>query len=211
MIRRNTLFATLLAPALVLAATPAMAQVCFGIPMSAGQTAVGLNAAFPEGANAFGIDGRHKLTDNLVLGAGYTLTSIDSDGEGDIPSQHAFEVLGAYEFVVQGGADGPQIGVCPNIAPQYAKQDDYSATLLPLGVGIGSSFPIGQTAVIAPYANPALFFGKYKVDDFESDWENDFGFTLGANVIVTNLHFGATYTKVGDGDGAFGVRAGLVF
>src|SRR5690606_38417616 len=82
MIRFRSLFAVTLASLLVLIATPAVAQVCLGIPLSARQTAVGLTAAFPENANAFGIDGRHKLTDQLVLGAGYTLGTVDEDDFG---------------------------------------------------------------------------------------------------------------------------------
>ncbi len=214
MIRFRSLFAVALASLLVLFATPAIAQVCLGIPMTMGQTAVGLTASFPENANAFGIDGRHKLTDQLVLGAGYTLGTYDEDAFGgeDIPSSHTISVSGAYEFLVPTAPEGPQLGLCPNVGAQYTTWDELTMYAVPVGVGVGTALELGQgSAVLAPYVNPSLVFGKAKLDEAESDWENDFGFTLGANVIVTNLHFGAAFSKIGDGDGVFGVRAGMIF
>src|SRR5690554_5986419 len=102
MTRFRSLFAVAVALMLITAATPAVAQVCMGLPLTAGQTALGLGASFPDGATGYGVGARHKLTDQIVLGAGYTLTSIDEDEGDDIPSQHTFSAGGAYEFLVQG-------------------------------------------------------------------------------------------------------------
>lgn len=212
MIRNRTLFAAALTLMLSLAAAPVYAQMCFGLPLNAGQSAVALEAGFPDNATSFGVEGRHKLTDAVVLGAGYTLTSFDDDLGDDVPNQHTVGVQGAYEIRTASTTGGPQLGICPNVGFNYGSMDDLSMYSIPLGVGLGTAFEVGSgTAVVAPYVNPALVFGKADLGEIETDWENDFGFTAGANLIVTNLFFGLNFNKVGDGDGVFGLQAGLVF
>lgn len=214
MIRYRSLFVSAFALPFLLLAGPVAAQMCLGVPMGPGQTALALNAGFPESANSFGIEGRHKPTDALVLGAGYTLTSIDDDAFGgeDVPSQHTVAVQGSYEVLTQQLGDGPGLGICPNVGFAYSSWDELTSYAIPLGIGLGTAFDIGGgTALLAPYANPSFVLGKAELGDQETDWENDFGVTAGANLIVTNLLFGASFTKIGEGDGVFGVQAGIIF
>lgn len=214
MTRMRSLLSAGLTFALVLTSSQLEAQLCGGVPFNRDQTVVMASAGFPDNANTFGIEGRRKTSNAIVLAGGYSITTIDEDAAGgeDIPSQHTIAAQGAYEFQLQSAESGPQLGICPNVGFGYTKWDELSMVSIPLGIGVGTAFEIGQgTALLAPYASPSIVFAKAEVEDVESDWENDFGITAGANLVVSNLIFGGSFTKVGDADGTFGVQAGLIF
>jgi len=206
------LFASALGLMLALLAAPLSAQLCAGLPMGKGQTAVGLTAGFPENATSVGVDGRYKPTDDALIGLSYSLTSIDDDAGDDIPSQHTFGVRAGYSFTAPLAVEGPQLGICPNAGVRYTDWEEINVYAIPLGVGCGTAVDLGDGSTrLSPYVNPSLVFSKLDADGAESDWENDVGITAGANLIVTNLFFGALFTKVGDADGVFGLQGGLVF
>lgn len=181
--------------------------------MTAGQTAVALSAGFPDGGNTFSIDGRHKVNNAVFLGAGYTLTTLDDSdfGDLDVPSMHTFSVDGGYEVLLSSADTGPQIGLCPNIGFAYSSWEDINFYAIPLGVAFGTVVGLGDRARLAPYASPQLVFNKATAGEIESDWENDFGFSLGANLLVNRYLIGGAFSKVGDSDGAFRIQAGLIF
>lgn len=76
MARTPTIFAFTMAAFLV-AASPALAQVCAGIPMATGSTMGMVGLSFPKNANSFGFGAMHKLNDQVVVGGEYSLTSYD--------------------------------------------------------------------------------------------------------------------------------------
>ena len=204
-------YLALLAAGLLTTASPALAQVCMGVPMATGSTTALAGITFPDNANSFGIGVTHKATDEIAVGAEYSLTSYDDFLGTSVPSSHTFAVNGSYEIPLsQPGAEA-DIAVCPNAALGYTSWDEASAFAIPLGVSVGAAFAVAEgAALVAPYLNPQFVWARASADGV-SDSETDFGFAVGANFIVSNLLFGANYLKVGDGDGTFGIRFGLMF
>jgi hypothetical protein len=191
---------------LAMAATPAAAQLCTGIPLAQGQTSVALRAWFPDGANIFGFQANNRIAGPLTVGLSYDLTSIDYEGSDNL---NTFGGHVYYDLPVAALADAG-FSFCPTASAYFTTQDDVNLFEIPIGVGVGGSFEVSDGIAIAPYAIPQLWWSRVSFDGSSSS-STDFGFTLGGNVLVTNLHFGALLRKVADGDVTFGVQGGIVF
>lgn len=187
---------------------PAMAQACLGLPLGTGQSAASLAIGFPNNATSFGFSGTTRLSDPVTVGGGYTLTSYDVDG---VDAAHGLQVGGAYEFSLQEPGAQLALNLCPNLSLGYTTWSETDVISVPLGLGLGLAIPVADaSAVVAPFINPALTWNRVSAGDF-SDSDTDFGFNAGANVLVSNLFFGADYGKVGEGDGVFRIRGGMIF
>jgi hypothetical protein len=189
---------------LSLAATPALAQVCVGVPLNVGQTSVALSAHFPDGANIFGVRGANHFSAPLTLAASYQLFSPEF---GD--SQHSLGVDAAFELPVNTG----NLGFCGIAGAQVSLSDDpYRTIQVPVGVAVGGTFEVDSGISIAPFAAPQLFWTRFS-NDAGSTSDTVFGLDAGANLVVSNLFFGALIEKIFE-DGSdllFGVQAGIVF
>lgn len=210
MIRFRSILLGVLSLALTMVAQPLSAQVCLGTPLSSGATTVAVGAQFPDNANTYGVGVIHQATQNVNLGASYALTSFSGILDG-MPSMHSVGGRAAFEVPMNTNAGGPALSICPNAGAEYGRWEDMNIVSVPVGVGVGVAFPLADNfAMIAPYANPQYVWTRMSLDG-ESDSTSDFGFTLGANLVVGNLLFGPTFAKLGDSDGMFGIRAGFIF
>lgn len=200
---------------LSLAATPALAQVCVGVPLNVGQTSLGLRADFPDYANIFGVRAANHFATPLTLAASYELASPEF---GD--SRHALGVDAAFELPVNTG----NLGFCAVAGAQVSVSEPRTIQV-PLGVAVGGSFEVDSGIAIAPFAKPQLFWTRTTYEglpgtgeiggDVASETRSETAFALdaGANLVVSNLFFGALIQKIFEDntDLLFGVQAGIVF
>lgn len=210
MLRRNV-FSVVVAAALVGVATPAFAQVCTGFAMAPGATQAALMGQFPDGSTTFGVDVARKANDQVIFGAGYAYTSNDDVMGVELPAAHSFTGFGSYEIALNAGSTGPSFVACPNARLSYTKWDEISTIGIPLGVAFSSAFEVAEGILLAPYVNPFFQWARSSVDG-TSNSDTEFGWALGGNMSITSgFLVGAEYNKVGDFDGVFGIRFGLIF
>ena len=198
--------------AVMATASPAIAQVCAGFPMATGSTNLVAGLSFPDNANGYSIGVQHKANDAVVVGASYELITFDDIlGIIELPSQHHFMVNGAYEIPLAAANTGADLAVCPEVGFGYGRWDEANILTVPLGVSFGAAIRAAQgSAIIAPFVGPTFVWQRVSADG-ESESADDLGFTLGSNFLVSNFLFGFGYTKIGDADGTFGIRFGMIF
>lgn len=187
-------------------ATPAVAQVCVGVPLGVGQTSLDLRAHFPDGANIFGARAANQFSESLAVGA--FIQHADVDG-GD--SQQAIGADVVFDLPIAALQDAGA-SLCAAGGVSFTFQDDPRFIEVPFGVGLGASFDVGDGMAVVPYAFPHLSWQRVSFDGF-SDSDTDFVLDLGANLIVDNLYFGIMIDDVirDHADTTFGVRAGIIF
>jgi hypothetical protein len=185
-------------------ATPAVAQVCLGVPLGEGQTYGALRAQFPDGANRFGIKAANRISGPITVGVQYMLNSFD----GDIDSRHTIGGEVSYDLPVAALAEAG-FALCPTAGIFYTSTDPGSSVVVPFGVGIGGNLEVGDGLGLAPYIVPGFHWQRFS--NGTSSTNTDFGFNGGANLLVNNLFFGAFIEKIGDFDLEFGVQAGIRF
>lgn len=188
-------------------ASPALAQVCTGLPMATRSTNLVFGMDFPDNADIYAFELRHKATDAVVVTAGYALTQYDIN----LPSSHNFTVGGAYEIPLTPRNADADLAICPVATFGYGQRDELTILTIPFGASIGAAFRVGDgSTTIAPFVNPFYMWQRFSGDGL-SITDDDVGFTLGSNVLISAYFFGVGYTKVGDGDGRFGIRFGMTF
>jgi len=199
--------AAVLAVGFAMVGTPAVAQLCRGLPLVQGQTAFALTAGFPDEALTVGARAMNRVSGPLTLGVSYELTTYDSDLDWD--NDHTIGALAAFELPVPALA-AAGLELCPTGGVSYTTDGDLNILQIPLGIGVGGTFPVGDGLGLAPYAVPALYRTRASYDG-ASFSDTEFGVRAGANLLVNNLFFGALVDKVGDVNAVLGIQAGIVF
>lgn len=204
----------LAAAAALLVAGSASAQVCAGFPIAENQGSIGGLASFPSGVNNFGVEGAFNFRGPFSANAGY-IRSEETGGGGD--SQDVFRVGAALDISSATAGILPGVSVCPNVRADFASESDVNSYLIPIGLGLGVSVPMGSQGMsLSPYAIPAAYIfhisGETAGIDF-SDTETKFGIRGGADLNVDRFYFGGTveWVNLPDQDAVFGVRAGIRF
>lgn len=197
--------------AVMATASPAIAQVCAGFPMATGSTSLVGGLSFPDNANGFAIGVQHKANEAVVVGVAYELTTFDEIFGVELPSMHNFAANAAYEIPLAATNTGADLAVCPEVGFGYGRWDELNILTVPLGVSFGAAFRAAQgSTIVAPFISPYFVWQRVSADG-ESESADDLGFTLGSNFLVSNFLFGFGYTKIGDADGTFGIRFGMIF
>lgn len=194
--------------ALSLAGT-ASAQVCAGFPTMDGQFSLAAVANFPEDIDEFGVEGSYNTAGPIALNAGYIRNSF-----GDDASANTFQVGVSFDVTSLEGPAPAAISLCPTVQfgyTTYSESDDATGYTVPVGLGFGTSLPLGATTQLQPYVIPQIVFGKLDVDGLDNDWENEFGLRAGANVTFGMFFVGGEVRKIFEegNDAVFGVKAGI--
>src|SRR5690606_38225480 len=128
-----------------------------------------------------------------------------ADGED---ARHSLGADAAFELPVAAG----NFGVCAVAGADVSLADDPRTISVPLGVSIGSAFEVDSGISIAPFATPQFIWTRSSFDG-NSASDSSFGLDAGANLVVSNLFFGALIQKIFEdySDLQFGVQAGIVF
>jgi hypothetical protein len=202
------------AVAALVVAGSAGAQVCDGFPIADGHGSIGALAGFPSGENDFGVEGAYNFTGPFSLNAGYIRAEETGAGSGH---QDVFRAGAAFDISSSTARILPGVSVCPNVRADFASQGGVDAMVIPVGLGLGVSVPVGSPGMsLSPYVIPAAYFfhvsGNVGGIDI-SDSSTEFGIRGGADLSVDRFYFGGTIEWVnGAGnDAVFGVRAGIKF
>jgi len=198
------------AVATLLAAGSARAQICAGFPIADNQGSVGLLADFPSGVNDFGVEGAFNFRGPFSANAGYIRSEETGAGTGHLDT---FRVGAAFDISGYTAGFLPGVSICPNARADFASQDGVDSYLIPVGLGLGVSVPVGSPGMsLSPYVIPAIYF-IHLSDGTDSFSDNKFGIRGGADVNVDRFYFGGTieWINAEGSDAVFGVRAGIKF
>ena len=206
MVRKRSLAFVVLAGSLV-AMEGVAAQACLGIPDGSRGAFLG-SVQFPENAKTYGVSGIVGAENSdLYFGGGFGLTSFDYEGSENLKS---FSGTAAVEL----GSVSPDLSLCPVVGVGYSWVEDLNVLSVPLGVGLGTTVPLGEngSAGLTPYAMPQFLWERATFMD-ESDSETYFGVVAGANVNFDRLLIGAFVTKIFEegADAVFGIQGGLTW
>jgi len=211
---KKTMSGVAAAVAALVVAGSAGAQVCAGFPIADGQGSIGGLASFPSGVNNFGVEGAYNFTGPLSANAGYIRSEETGSGTDHLD---VFRVGAALDISSAVSGALPGVSVCPAARADFSSQSDVDAYVIPVGLGLGVSLPLGsQDMTLSPYVIPAAYFSHISGDIggiHVSDSSTDFGIRGGADLNVDRFYFGGTVEWVnGEGnDPVFGVRAGIKF
>jgi hypothetical protein len=204
----------LAAAAALLVAGSASAQVCAGFPIAENQGSIGALASFPSGVNNFGVEGAFNFRGPFSANAGY-IRSEETEGGDD--SLDNFRLGAAFDISSATAGILPGVSVCPNVRADFASESDVDSYLIPVGIGLGVSVPMGSPGMtLTPYAIPAAYIFHISGDvggiDV-SDTETEFGIRGGADLNIDRFYFGGTveWVNLPGQDAVFGVRAGIKF
>lgn len=203
---KKTSVSFLAATAALTFAGTASAQICAGFPTMDGQASLAAVVNFPEDLDEFGVEGSYNLAGPLALNAGYLRTDA-----GDATA-NSFTGGASFDITSMVGPQPASISLCPVASFTYTNfGDDLSAYTVPVGLGFGTSLPIGATSQLQPYVIPQLVLGRLNLGGESSDWENDFGLRGGANVTFGQFFVGAEVNTlfVDGSDAVFGVKGGI--
>jgi hypothetical protein len=201
-------FAAVAVLSLSFAATPAVAQAWRGVPLDSLNTGVALLAGFPENSDTYGAEAFRNFG-AVTAGVEYGLSTF----EGDVPSAHTGVLNLALPLALPGLTEAG-LAIAPVASPSYTSWDELSIIQVPVGASVAFRVPAGPGLSIVPYAVPQFVWARMSMDvagTSQSDTDSDFGFRAGGNLVVNNLIFGASYHKIGDGDGTVGINVGFLF
>ncbi|MHB1168037.1 MAG: hypothetical protein ACYC28_01985 [Longimicrobiales bacterium] len=204
-----------LAAAGVLAtAGSASAQAYFGSPIGDAGFAVRAEVGLPDNAKTYDIVLDANLLGPIsfqVFGGLLDIDDIDDNGG-------RFGGRVGYELPVTGFSVGPFAGV-EYMAFSTGEGDaevSTSAFQIPIGVGIGTILPVGPTADVALYAQPAYYYISSSVEMLGEEFDDsasEFGAEAGARLGFGRFLLGGSveFTTVEDSDAVFSLTAGVRF
>lgn len=219
---KKTRVSLLAAAAALTFAGSASAQVCAGFPTLDGQFSLAGVANFPEDLDQFGVEGSFNLAGPLALNAAYLNTSGEGDGND---SANTFRGGVSFDVTSLIGPAPATISLCPTAAFEYTTFDDVDGDVnfqsVPVGLGFGTSLPVGVTSSLQPFVVPQVVFSRISADNVDTDWESNFGIRGGANLTFGQFFIGGEINKLFvDEDRAlsanltgdeltFGIKAGI--
>lgn len=214
---RNALRSGLMVAAMLVAASPALAQMCVGIPSVDGQYAVSGAVGFTEGAKTYGGSFQADLMGPLSVGVSYDLVDMD-----DIDTNaNSFGGNVAYALPVS------QLSACPVAGLSYTTMSEtqdgvefnVNSLMVPVGLGFGKAFPMGTSASVGLFASPAYLWVRNEVSGSEggaevsiSDSQSEFAGTVGA-AFAAGAFFGrgsVMFTSIENSDPLFAVNLGVL-
>lgn len=187
-----------------------VAQACVGIPVADAHNAVTAEVGFPQDAMSYGASFRHNMAGPFSFAAGYTLASYDNVD----PKQHGLTAEVDYEL--------PSLGfsACPTVGLGYSmmSEDPVSVNTLsiPVGVGLGKSFPVSPGMAITPYVVPQWQWAQVTIDDGTDSISADDSWLaaqLGATFSTPRFYVGGGVLWINEDnvDPVFSIRAGMPF
>lgn len=198
----------------VLTAGSVAGQACMGVPIGDAGFAVRGEVSLPEDAKTY----EAALNANLIGPIAFELFAglVDFD---DIDDNGAtFGGKAGYELGLATMSVCPLVGVDYTTFSSEDTEGDFEITslVIPIGIGIGTTLPVGPVADVAIYAQPAFLYVKNTLtmlgEEFD-DSENAFGADVGARLGWGRFLVGGSvnFTSIEDSDPVFALTAGVRF
>jgi hypothetical protein len=201
---------------LILTPAVAQAQTCIGVPISAGQFALGGEVGFHDGAKSYGGVATANLNGPLSVQGRVDVLKYDDVDE----STTSFGGTLAYQLV-----SAPRYTVCPLVGATYMSESfedegssmELSALVVPVGLGFGAALPVSGLDLSA-FAVPQLLIIRSSIDldlggveTSESETETKFGADIGLRLRTGPVFFGGSVniTNIEDSDPVFSVGIGF--
>lgn len=136
----------------------AAAQACTGWGTQPGQYAIGAGITSYSNATEYRVETQANLPG--ALASGVYLGAVDLDGI----DENAFVVGGRLTYDIPRDA----YWLCPLAGLRYERLSDefegltesISSLLVPLGLGVGTMLPAGDSAILLPYLQGGLMYGR---------------------------------------------------
>lgn len=198
----------------VFTAGSAAAQACMGVPIGDAGFAVRGEVSLPESAKTY----EAALNANLIGPIAFELFGglVDFDDVDD--NGATFGGKAAYELGIAAASICPLVGVDYTTfsAGEGASEVELNTLVVPIGIGIGTTLPVGTAADVALYAQPAFLYINSSAtiagEEFDES-ENEFGADVGARLGFGRFLVGGSvnFTTIEDSDAVFALTAGVRF
>jgi hypothetical protein len=205
---------TALALALSLAALPAGAQLCAGLPGSPGGGSLAGRLQSGGGDHSLGAEASYNVPGPFSLMAGF-----DRAGDDDARETILFGSVAA-EFPRLATSIGPEASACGLVGVRHAEVESViELTQVPIGFGVGTRLrPFGPLQA-GVFVIPQLLISSLSVDEsvdpgFEDSLESDIAVRGGGLLQLGNLFVRAELEQILTSQGAdplFGIAAGIRF
>jgi hypothetical protein len=205
------------AAAVVLSATPALAQRCLGLPM-AGKNYIGFEQRESwtgHGRQTPVYGGRYAHSFDAGKGVG-VIASLGGGGSGMKGDTSAVHVSGMLSTSIQ--PVGSNLSMCAGAGfeaqavdyPGESKNDADAFGSIPMSLGLGYDMHVGALT-LTPFAAPTIAFYEFESSNYK-DGDRQHGFdtyvTMGATAAFTRFSVGATYRN---GDRSLGQSGRFAF
>lgn len=207
----------------VLSTGSAAAQACLGVPTRDAQFNLRGDVGFPEETKQYSAVVTADLNGPLSFELNAGLIDIDEveDNGVSFGGKLAYELPGLT-----------QASICPLAGGQYSTltaeetaggvtfEADASSLVIPIGIGVGKTLPLGTTSSFTLYAQPQYLHIRSSIDanvgDIEFEEEetgNEFGIDAGARLGLGRFLVGGAvnWATIEEYDPVFSVTAGLTF
>lgn len=202
----------------VFTAGSAAAQACMGVPIGNANFAVRGEVELPDGAKEYDA----VLNANMLGPIAFELFGGIVDFEDSEETGATFGGKVGYELGLAGASVCPLVGADYTTVSDDADGVESSVNLLvvPIGIGVGTTLPVGTMGDIALYAQPAFLWMRSSVESTggaieidESDSTNEFGAEAGAVLGIGRFLLGGSvnFTTLEDSDAVFALTAGVRF
>lgn len=201
-------------------AAEAASQACLGVPTLDGHTAVSLDLGLSQPRNSYGISISANLRGPLSLAGGWALIKArDIAPNGDeMGATLALELPGAWASVC------PSVGVGHTRFQRFQNQAlvTTSRTLIPVGLYVGRTVPMGENRSLTGYVSPQVVFARTKLAYESGDFvgtdegpaikDTEFGLEAGVKLSVRRFFGGAglRLTTLDDTDPTLAVALGIL-
>lgn len=199
----------------VFTAGSAAAQACMGVPLNNANFAVRGEVELPEGAKEYDA----VLNANLLGPIAFELFGGILDFEDSEENGATFGGKVGYELGLAAAS------VCPIVGADYTtvSEDDtelgdvsVNSLVVPIGIGVGTTLPLGTSADVALYAQPAFLWIRNSVEiagASESDSMNEFGAEAGAMLGFGRFLVGGSvnFNTIENSDAVFALTGGVRF
>lgn len=213
----RTWLVTLAGAGMLVLPSQAAGQACIGVPIPNGSFGIAGHYQTTDGATGFGAALTANLAGPLSLQGRYTrfdLDGIDDDANA-FGGTIAFEVPNlAFSVCPFAGVDYTKLSATD---PEFEIDMEITETVIPIGIGLGYTFPASPTLGLTIYGMPQFMHirSKFSVPVFDDesfkDEANEFGADVGFRLSTRSFFGGAgvMFTTLEESDPVFSIVVGV--
>jgi hypothetical protein len=185
------------------------AQVCIGFPTARGQAAAAAMATFPTGGNDFGIEAGYHMPQGTAVFGGARLSTPDVGNNSTTFGAGAAFAIPEWRLALMPTG----LYSCPVVSATVTTGAGLEDNIVsvPVGLGLATILPLGQTMTLSPYAVPQFRWSTVG-GETATEWLVSGGAIL-VGFLGPRVYAGATVNRIflEGAESVFGVKVGLVF